>query len=136
MGVGSGYRGQGGGGRTGQGVSGGIYALKKFHAFENSYRSEHLDLASFAGASSSAEYTAMARTRDETRWEGYAVAVNGRWDGFLRLAYPSPLDSGAMVKTSADWVMFVSSISPVTGTGGTTIYPQIAKGEKAGGWDA
>ena len=78
----------------------------------------------------------MARTRDETRWEGYAVAAGGRWDGFLRLAYPSPLDIGAMVKTSVDWVLFVSSISPVTGTGGTTIYPQIAKGEKAGGWDA
>ena len=78
----------------------------------------------------------MARTTDSARFEGYAVAAGGRWDGFLRLAYPSPLDSGAMVKTSADWVLFVSSISPVTGTGGTTIYPQIAKGEKAGGWDA
>lgn len=75
----------------------------------------------------------MARSRDETRWEGYAVAVNGRWDGFLRLTYPSPLDSGAMVKTSADWVMFVSLISPVTATGATECYPQIAKGETAGG---
>ena len=97
---------------------------------------ESLDPAPAPGAKSAVEDAEMARTRDETRWEGYAVAVNGRWDGFLRLAYPSPLDSGAMVKTSADWVMFVSSISPVTGTGGTTIYPQIAKGEKAGGWDA
>ena len=78
----------------------------------------------------------MAWTTDSARFEGYAVAVNGRWDGFLRLAYPSPLDSGAMVKTSADWVMFVSLISPVTGTGATECYPQIAKGEKAGGRDA
>ena len=97
---------------------------------------ESLDRPPAPGAKSAVEDTAMARTRDETRWEGYAVAVNGRWDGFLRLAYPSPLDIGAMVKTSADWVLFESSISPVTGTGGTTIYPQIAKGEKAGGWDA
>ena len=83
-----------------------------------------------------AEDAEMSWTTDSARFEAYAVAAGGRWGGFLRLAYPSPLAIGAMVKTSADWVMFVSSISPVTGTGGTTIYPQIAKGEKAGGWDA
>ena len=78
----------------------------------------------------------MARTTDSARFEGFVIAVNGRWDGYLRTGYLCPLDPGAMVKTSEDWVLFVSSISPVTGTGGTTIYPQIAKGEKAGGWDA
>lgn len=96
---------------------------------------ESLDPAPAPGAKSAVEDAEMARTRDETRWEGYAVAVNGRWDGFLRLAYPSPLDIGAMAKT-VDWVLYESSISPVTGTGGTKIYPQIAKGETAGGWDA
>ena len=78
----------------------------------------------------------MSWTTDSARFEGYAVAAGGRWDGFLRLAYPSPLDSGAMVKTSADWVLFISSISPITATGATECYPQIAKGETAGGRDA
>ena len=77
----------------------------------------------------------MARTTDSARFEGYAVAVNGRWDGFLRLAYPSPLDTGAMSQI-VNWTLFLSKISPVTATGATEIYPQIAKGEKAGGRDA
>lgn len=77
----------------------------------------------------------MARTTDSARFEGYAVAAGGRWDGFLRLAYPSPLDVGAMVKIE-DWVLFISSISPITATGATEYYPQIAKGETAGGRDA
>lgn len=64
----------------------------------------------------------MARTRDETRWEGYAVAVNGRWDGYLRTAYLCPLDPGAMINV-VDFVLFISGISPVTATGGTEIYP-------------
>ena len=68
----------------------------------------------------------MARTTDSARFEGYAVAAGGRWDGFLRLAYPSPLDSAVVVKITADWVMYVSLISPVTGTGGTEVHPQNA----------
>ena len=74
----------------------------------------------------------MARTTDSARFEGYAVAAGGRWAGFLRLTYPSPLDVGAMVKTE-DWVLFISSISPITATGATECYPQISKGKKAGG---
>lgn len=74
----------------------------------------------------------MSWTTDSARFEGYAVAAGGRWAGFLRLTYPSPLDVGAMVKTE-DWVLFISSISPITATGATECYPQISKGKKAGG---
>lgn len=74
----------------------------------------------------------MIPTRDETRWEGYAVAAGGCWDGFLRLTYPSPLDTGAMCQI-VNWTLFMSSISPVTGTGGTEVVPQNKKGETAGG---
>lgn len=77
----------------------------------------------------------MARTTDSARFEGFVIAVNGRWDGYLRTAYLCPLDPGSMI-SHADCVLFISGISPVTGTGGTKIYPQIAKGETAGGWDA
>ena len=78
-----------------------------------------------------AEDATMARTTDSARFEGFVIAVNGRWGGFLRMTYPSPLDVGAMVKIE-DWVLFISSISPITATGATEYYPQIAKGETAG----
>ena len=93
---------------------------------------KHLDRPAIVGASSSAEEAAMAQTMDGTRWEGYAVAVNGRWDGFLRLTYPSPLDTGAVCQI-VNWTLFMSTISPVTGTGGTEVYPQFKGGETAGG---
>ena len=107
----------------------------KVGAALNSFYTVSLDWRADAGTKSSAEETAMARTTDSARFEGYAVAVNGRWGGFLRLTYPSPLDIGAMVKIE-DWVLFISSISPITATGATECYPQIAKGETAGGRDA
>mgnify|MGYP003593912128 FL=1 len=73
----------------------------------------------------------MARTTDSARFEGYAVAVNGRWDGYLRTGYLCPLDPGAMINV-VDYVLFISGISPVFGTGGTEIYPPASKDEKAG----
>ena len=70
----------------------------------------------------------MARTRDETRWDGFAIAVNGRWDGFLRLTYPSPLDVGHIVKIT-EGVMADISLSPVFATGTTEyIVQDWAKG--------
>ena len=44
---------------------------------------------------------------------------------------PMPLDPGAMINV-VDYVLFISGISPVFGTGGTEIYPPISKDEKAG----
>ena len=77
----------------------------------------------------------MARTTDSARFEGYAIPVNGRWDGYLRTAYLCPLDPGTMI-SHADRVLFISGISPVTATGGTEIYPPTSKNEKAGGRDS
>ena len=77
----------------------------------------------------------MARTTDSARFEGYAVAADGRWDGFLRLTYPSPLDTGAWIKTVGR-VMFVSRLSPVTATGATEYIVQYLNGAKAEGRDS
>ena len=74
----------------------------------------------------------MARTTDSARFEGFVIAVNGRWDGYLRTGYLCPLDPGSMINV-VDRVLFISGISPVTATGGTEIYPPASKGEKAGG---
>ena len=74
----------------------------------------------------------MARTTDSARFEGYAVAAGGCWDGFLRLTYPSPLDTGAWIKTVGR-VMFVSRLSPVTATGATEYIVPFRKGERVGG---
>ena len=74
----------------------------------------------------------MARTTDSARFEGYAIPVNGRWDGYLRTGYLCPLDPGSMINV-VDRVLFISGISPVFGTGGTEIHPPLCKGEKAGG---
>ena len=65
----------------------------------------------------------MAQTRDATKWEGFVIAVNGRWDGFLRLTYPSPLDVGCICKTT-DGVLATISLSPVFATGATEYLPQ------------
>ena len=73
----------------------------------------------------------MARTTDSARFEGFAIPVNGRWDGYLRTAYLCPLDPGSMINV-VDRVLFISGISPVTGTGGTEIHPPLCKGETAG----
>ena len=73
----------------------------------------------------------MARTTDSARFEGYAIPVNGRWDGYLRTSYLCPLDPGSMINV-VDRVLFISGISPVTGTGGTEIHPPLCKGETAG----
>ena len=73
----------------------------------------------------------MARTTDSARFEGFVIAVNGCWDGYLRTGYVRPLDPGAMINV-VDYVLFISGISPVFGTGGTEIYPPISKDEKAG----
>lgn len=73
----------------------------------------------------------MIPTRDETRWEGYAVAAGGCWDGFLRLTYPSPLDTGSWVKT-VDCVTFSTRLSPVTATGATEYIVPFRKGETTG----
>ena len=79
-----------------------------------------------------AEDATMARTTDSARFEGFVIAVNGRWDGYLRTGYLCPLDPGSMINV-VDRVLFISGISPVTATGGTEIYPPASKGEKAGG---
>ena len=73
----------------------------------------------------------MAQTTDSAWFEGYAIPVGGRWDGYLRTGYLCPLDPGAMI-SHADFVLFISGISPVFGTGGTEIYPPLSKDEKAG----
>ena len=135
MGVGGTYPGEAGRGEKSSGMGPIIYAPTVIEDLWPIRNRESLDPAPAPGAKSAVEDAEMARTRDETRWEGYAVAVNGRWDGFLRLAYPSPLDTGAMSQI-VNWTLFLSKISPVTATGATEIYPQIAKGEKAGGRDA
>ena len=93
---------------------------------------ENLDRFAVAGAQSSAEETAMARTTDSARFEGFVIAVNGCWDGYLRTGYVRPLDPGAMI-SHTDCVLFISGISPVFWTGGTEIYPPFSKDEKAGG---
>ena len=77
----------------------------------------------------------MARTTDSAWFEGYAIAANGRWGGYLRTAYLCPLDPGAMISRT-DCVLFISGISPVFGTGGTEIYPPTSKDEGAGGRDS
>ena len=74
----------------------------------------------------------MARTTDSARFEGFVIAVNGRWDGYLRTGYLCPLDPGSMINV-VDRVLFISGISPVFGTGGTDIHPPLCKGETAGG---
>ena len=73
----------------------------------------------------------MARTTDSARFEGFVIAVNGCWDGYQRTGYVRPLDPGAMI-SHTDCVLFISGISPVTGTGGTEIHPPLCKGETAG----
>ena len=90
------------------------------------------DRHAVAGAQSTAEETAMARTTDSARFEGYAIPVNGRWDGYLRTAYLCPLDPGTMI-SHVDCVLFISGISPVFWTGGTETYPPLSKDEKTGG---
>lgn len=77
----------------------------------------------------------MSWTTDSARFEGFVIAVNGRWDGYLRTGYVRPLDPGAMINV-VDWVLFISGISPVFATGGTEIYPPTIKGRTAGGWDS
>ena len=77
----------------------------------------------------------MSWTTDSTRFEGFVIAVNGRWGGYLRTAYLCPLDPGTMINV-VDYVLFISGISPVTATGGTEIYPPTSKDETVGGRDS